>query len=220
MELRLAKLTKSLPLSSGFNGCHLAVVHTPADWGPQDIFSIADKVKKLNKEAGLNSFVLLVGTGLQNVHMSIEALQRHTKHTQFLTFHRSDANLGEETGKLRETCSYFLVAYFFPGSEVDGSVVPAKMVRDGFTTCFVTESTLHLESSIIDCFSEEGEWLLDIACGSRQLSVAALERGRSSVALHAEVDALEDLGNYLRTVSLEVDPTYREKDGIVGLLSA
>ena len=43
---------------------------------------------------------------------------------------------------------------------------------------------------------------------------------RSSVALHAEVDALEDLGNYLRTVSLEVDPTYREKDGIVGQLSA
>ena len=43
---------------------------------------------------------------------------------------------------------------------------------------------------------------------------------RSSVALHAEVDALEDLGNYLRTVSLEVDSTYREKDGIVGQLLA
>ena len=38
------QLTKSLPLSSGFNGCHLAVVHTPADWGPHEIFSIADKV--------------------------------------------------------------------------------------------------------------------------------------------------------------------------------
>ena len=25
---------------------------------------------------------------------------------------------------------------------------------------------------------DSGEWLLDIACGSRQLSVAALERGR------------------------------------------
>ena len=88
---------------------------------------------------------------------------------------RSIWAVGEETGKLRETCSYFLVAYFFPGSEVDSSVVPAKMVqllkaqfcsklmapgmlqvRDGFTTCFVTDSTLHLESSIIDCFSEEG----------------------------------------------------------------
>ena len=39
-------------------------------------FRIVVQVKKLNKEAGLNSFVLLVGTGLQNVHMSIEALQR------------------------------------------------------------------------------------------------------------------------------------------------
>ena len=86
------QVTKSLPLSSGFPGAHLAVVHTPADWGPHEVYSIADKVlflistkngpsandkvKKMNKEAGLSSFVLLVGTGLQNVHMSIEALQR------------------------------------------------------------------------------------------------------------------------------------------------
>ena len=41
-------------------------------------------MKKLNKEAGLNSFVLLVGTGLQNVHMSIEALQRYQKNKHFL----------------------------------------------------------------------------------------------------------------------------------------
>ena len=94
----LLQVTKSLPLSSGFPGAHLAVVHTPADWGPHEVYSIADKVqhpnhrifplntkcgpklndkvKKMNKEAGLSSFVLLVGTGLQNVHMSIEALQR------------------------------------------------------------------------------------------------------------------------------------------------
>ena len=90
----LLQVTKSLPLSSGFPGAHLAVVHTPADWGPHEVYSIADKVffqqqkntkfgpeindkvKKMSKEAGLSSFVLLVGTGLQNVHMSIEALQR------------------------------------------------------------------------------------------------------------------------------------------------
>ena len=34
------------------------------------------QLKKLNKEAGLASFVLLVGTGLNNVHMNIEALGR------------------------------------------------------------------------------------------------------------------------------------------------
>ena len=43
---------------------------------------------------------------------------------------------------------------------------------------------------------------------------------RSAVALHSEVEDLEDLGNYLRTVSLEVDPKYREKDGIVCQLAA
>ena len=45
---------------------------TKKEFGPK----VNDKVKKMNKEAGLSSFVLLVGTGLQNVHMSIEALQR------------------------------------------------------------------------------------------------------------------------------------------------
>ena len=40
----LTQLTKSLPLSSGFPGSHLAVVHTPQDWGPHEIYSIADKV--------------------------------------------------------------------------------------------------------------------------------------------------------------------------------
>ena len=45
---------------------------------------------------------------------------------------------GEETGKLRETCSYFLVAYFFPGSEVESSVVPAKMVDQTFSRYLAT----------------------------------------------------------------------------------
>ena len=70
-------------------------------------------IKLLNKEAGLDSFVILVGTGLSNVHMNLEALARHTKHTQFITFHREDANKEVETGKLRETTSFFIAAYFF-----------------------------------------------------------------------------------------------------------
>jgi len=158
--------------------------------------------------------VMLVGTGLTNVHMNIEALDRHTKHTQFVTFHRTDAGDGE-TGKLKETCSYFIAAYFFPGCDQEDSTLPSKMVRDGFSTCFVTDSTVHLETSIIECFSEEGEWVLDLACGARQLTVAAIEHGRSAVALHAEAEPLEELGNFLRTVGLESDPTYREMDGVV-----
>ena len=33
-------------------------------------------------------------------------------------------------------------------------------VRDGFTTCFMTNNTEHLESSILECFSEPGQYLL------------------------------------------------------------
>jgi len=215
MDLKLAKLCSTLPLSAGFPGAHLTVVHTPADWNPTEIFQVGKQVKQLNKEAGLPSFVLLVGTGLHNVHMNMEALMRHTQHVQFLTFHREDANTTVETGKLRETTSFFLAAYFFPGCEKAGSKLPAKMVRDGYTTCFRTDGTAHLERSIINCFSETGEWLLDLCCGSRQLSLAAAESGRSAIALHNDGAALEELGNYLRTLALRTDDTYRDKDGIV-----
>ena len=102
-------------------------------------------IKMINKEAGLDSFVVLVGTGLTNVHMNIEALSRHTKHVQFVTFHREDANLDVETGKLRETTSFFIAAYFFPGCDKEGSNLPTKMVRDGYTTCFRTEVRFFLQ---------------------------------------------------------------------------
>jgi len=215
MDLKLTKLTSTLPLSAQFPGAHLTVVHTPADWNPTEIFQVSKQIKQLNKEAGLPSFVVLVGTGLHNVHMNMEAIMRHTQHVQFVTFHREDANTTVDAGKLRETTSFFLVAYFFPGCEKVGSELPAKMVRDGYTTCFRTEGTAHLERSIIDCFSETGEWLLDLCCGKRQLSLAAVEKGRSAIALHNDGAALEELGNYLRTLAIRTDDTYRDKDGVV-----
>eukprot|EP00090_Calanus_glacialis_P037589 TRINITY_DN6488_c0_g1_i1.p1 TRINITY_DN6488_c0_g1~~TRINITY_DN6488_c0_g1_i1.p1 ORF type:complete len:549 (-),score=217.74 TRINITY_DN6488_c0_g1_i1:113-1759(-) len=215
MDLKLTKLTSTLPLSAQFPGAHLTVVHTPAEWTPTEIFQVSKQIKLLNKEAGLPSFVVLVGTGLHNVHMNMEAIMRHTQHVQFVTFHREDANTTVESGKLRETTSFFLVAYFFPGCEKEGSKLPTKMVRDGYSTCFRTEGTAHLERSIIDCFSESGEWLLDLCCGARQLSLAAAEKGRSAIALHNDGAALEELGNYLRTLALRTDQTYRDKDGVV-----
>jgi len=215
MDLKLTKVTSTLPLAAHFPGAHLTVVHTPADWTPHEIFQVSKQIKQLNKEAGLASFVVLVGTGLHNVHMNMEALMRHTQHVQFVTFHREDANTTVESGKLRETTSFFLAAYFFPGCEKNGSILPTKMVRDGYSTCFRTDGTAHLERSIIDCFSESGEWLLDLCCGKRQLSLAAAEKGRSAIALHNDDAMLEDLGNFLRTLALKTDETYRDKDGIV-----
>ena len=139
LELKLSSLQAALPLSAGFSGCQLTVVHTPAEWAPTEVWGVTKAIKMMNREAGLASFVVLVGTGLANVHMNMEALCRHTKHVQFVTFHREDASLGAETGKLRETTSFFLAAYFFPGCDTEGSTLPSKMVRDGYTTCFRTE---------------------------------------------------------------------------------
>jgi len=214
-DLKMSKMISTLPLSANFSGCQLTVVHTPAEWTPTEIWQVTKHIKLLNKEAGLDSFVILVGTGLSNVHMNLEALARHTKHTQFITFHREDANKEVETGKLRETTSFFIAAYFFPGCEQEDSTLPTKMVRDGYTTCFRTESTHHLEGTIVDCFSEAGEWILDLYCGSRQLSIAAAEKGRSALAFNSEATDLEQVGDYLRTLSLQQDKTYREKDGVV-----
>ena len=207
----------ALPLSAALPGFQLTLLHTPLAWTPPDVFSLARQVKTLNKEAGLNNFVLIVGTGLSNANMNMEALERHTKHVQFVTFHREDqaGEGGQETGKLRETTTHFLTAYFFPGCEVEGSVLPSKMVRDGYTTSFRCDSAAHLESSIIDCFTEQGEWILDLCPGKRKLVIAAGEKGRSAVALNSDMEELEDTGNYLRTISMRTDKTYRDKDGLV-----
>ena len=67
----------------------------------------------------------------------------------------------------------------------------------------------------MDCFSEEGEWILDLCCGKRLLSVAAAEKGRSAVAFHHDAGSLEAVGDYLRTLALQYDPSYRDKDGVV-----
>ena len=215
LDLKYSRIIKALPLSAGLPGFQLTMVHTPATWTPTEVFLLGRQIKTLNKEAGLENFVILVGTGLYNAHMNMEALERHTKHVQFVTFHKEDGNAGEETGKLRETTSHFLASYFFPGCEIEGSLLPSKMVRDGYTTNFRCDSTAHLESSVVDCFTEAGEWILDLCPGKRKLVIAAGEKGRSAVALNSDSEDLEDIGNFLRTLSLRSDKTYRDKDGIV-----
>ena len=176
-QLKYSKLISTLPLSAHLKGFQLTMVHTPAEWSPTDIFTLSRTIKTLNKEAGLETFVILVGTGLKDAPMNMEALERHTKHVQFVTFHREDGGQ-ETTGKLRQTTSHFLVAYFFPGCENLDSELPTKMVRDGYTTSFRCDNIAHLEKSIIDCFTETGEWILDLFPGKRKLVVAAGETGR------------------------------------------
>ena len=176
-QLKFSKLISTLPLSANLKGFQLTMVHTPAEWSPTDIFTLSRTVKTINKEAGLETFIILVGTGLKDAPMNMEALERHTKHVQFVTFHREDGG-EKETGKLRQTTSHFLVAYFFPGSDNMDSQLPTKMVRDGYTTSFRCDNIAHLEKSILDCFTETGEWVLDLFPGKRKLVIAAGETGR------------------------------------------
>ena len=217
LELKYSKMISTLPLSVKLPGFQLTMVHTPQDWQPPQVFLLGRQLKTFNKEAGLDNFVVIVGTGIRNANLNMEALERHTKHVQFVTFHREDqaVEAGQETGKLRETTTHFLTAYFFPGCEAEGSVLPSKMVRDGYTTSFRCDSAAHLESSIIDCFTEQGEWILDLCPGKRKLVIAAGEKGRSAVALNTDMEELEDTGNYLRTIAMKSDKTYRDKDGLV-----
>ena len=39
--------------------------------------------------------------------------------------------------------------------------------------------------------------------------MSAVEKGRSAIALHNDSVALEELGNYLRTIALQSDESYR-----------
>jgi len=216
LELSLPRIVKAIPLSVHFPGAHLSVVHTPANWSPKELFDMTKKIKILNRSAGLDSFVVLLGTGLTNVHMNMEAIMKHTQHVQFVVFHREDANkAAAPNGKLRETNSFFLAGYFFPGCEDENSALPTKLVMDGYTTNFRTDSIEKLEYSIIDCFSEKGEWVMDISCGKRKLTLAAAERGRNAIALDSSSEDLENLGDYIRTLSMQQDEDYREEDGLV-----
>ena len=75
----------------------------------------------------------------------------------------------------------------FQGCELDPRThevaVPA-MVRPGSTTNFKTESVEDLENQIVHTFTEKGDWVLDLFCGDRELSLAAQKSGRNAIAVH------------------------------------
>ena len=78
----------------------------------------------------------------------------------------------DESLMLRDTTHFFLLAYFFPTCELEGSLPTTRMVRTGATTCFRTPDTEHLENVIVQNLSEPGDWILDLVCGGRELSLA------------------------------------------------
>ena len=57
------------------------------------------------------------------------------------------------------------------GCDKEGITPSVPMVRPNLTTCFRTKNIEDLENTIIHSFSEEGDWILDICCGRRELSL-------------------------------------------------
>ena len=87
IKVHVILLQKFIPDFPGFN---LAVVHTPAAWEQPEVFNIVKTIRKTNEEAGMNSFVVLIGCGIENAKSFSDALHRHTKHVQFVVFDRKD----------------------------------------------------------------------------------------------------------------------------------
>ena len=73
-----------------FQGANLTFIHTPVSWTPSDVFATTMNIKFVNRKAGLDSYLVMVGCGIQNLHMIMEALKRHTKHVQMVVFERDD----------------------------------------------------------------------------------------------------------------------------------
>ncbi len=87
-----------------------------------------------------------------------EALLRQTSHVQFIVIEREDQNRNTkkgaaDDGKLRETTSFFLLAYFFPGSEVNTNYHNAPQFWNLFSTEVVEVARLLVQSADIFPYS-------------------------------------------------------------------
>ena len=65
-------------VSSDFSGANLTFLHTPVEWSATDVFSMAMNIKLMNRSAGLDTYLVLVGCGITNVNLFKDALYRHT----------------------------------------------------------------------------------------------------------------------------------------------
>ena len=115
---------------------------------------------------------------------------------------------------LRSTTKLFLLAYFFPNCDREGSLPQSHMVRPNLTTSFRTKNIEDLENTIIHSLSEEGDWILDVYCGNRELALAAQKSGRNAIAIDGEIDKLKDLADKAVAIAGFHDSKFRpEIDG-------
>ena len=90
------------------------------------------------------------------------------------------------------------------------------MVRAGSTTCFHTSSSEDLENNIIHSLSEEGDWIMDLYCGRRELSLAAQKMGRNAIAVHDDPTSLVGLHEKASAIAKHHEPSFRiGTDGVI-----
>ena len=77
-------------LGDEFKGANLTFIHSYVEWNPADVFALLMNVKLLNRKAKLESFLVMLGCGISNIHLFREALYRHTKHVQLVVFEKQD----------------------------------------------------------------------------------------------------------------------------------
>lgn len=197
--------------SNEFHGVDFTFLHTPIEWTPKELFKTVQSIKTMNKNVGLDSFLVMVGCGVSNVHMFREAFTTFTKQVQLIIFEKKDMNLESESNEamLRETTIMFLLGYFYPGCEDENRLPPTRMVRMELTTCFSAKNTEDLENSIIHAFTEENDWIFDLCCGSRELSLAAQKSGRNAVAFDKDRTKLEEIASKAIAISQHHETKFR-----------
>lgn len=90
-----------------------------------------------------------------------------------------------------------------------------RMVRPGATTCLHTKNVEDLENTIIHTFSEEGEWVLDICCKSRELSLAAQKAARNAIAIDTDEEMLDAVADKAAAIAKAHDDTFKDSDGVI-----
>ena len=100
------------------------------------------------------------------------------------------------------TCLIYLLCFQL-------SVTVPKMVRPGFTTCFHTKSSEDLENNIVHALSEEGDWILDLCCRGRELSLAAQKMGRNAIALNDNQSSITSLQEKASNIAEYHDKSFR-----------
>ena len=95
-------------------------------------------------------------------------------------------------------------------------MVLPQLVRSGSTTCFRTKSSEDLENNIVHSLSEEGDWIIDLCCAGRELSLAAQKMGRNAIAIHDDSSCLVGLHDKASAIARHHDRNFRVgTDGVI-----